>query len=160
MSISDDAASRREQYRNPIGQFGTQPGVNEPSGVCLSTPETSYDDTTVDTAANNALRAAFWTDADEINEDGKLSAYDFSDHACEQMTQDLKDFYAQAGPIIERTGMSADHVGHNFWLTRNHHGTGFWDRELGEDGDKLTDIAQSFGEVSLFVDDDGKFDYE
>lgn len=28
MNISDDAASRREQYRNPIGQFGAQPGVH------------------------------------------------------------------------------------------------------------------------------------
>jgi hypothetical protein len=42
------------------------------------------------------------------------------------------------------------------WLTRNGHGTGFWDRGLGERGDALTKSAESFGDAVLYVGDDGR----
>lgn len=35
-------------------------------------------------------------------------------------------------------------AGHDFWLTRNGHGVGFWDRGLGELGDKLTEACKAF----------------
>lgn len=43
---------------------------------------------------------------------------------------------------------SFEQVGHDFWLTREHHGVGFWDRPeiYGEHKDTLADLAQSFGE--------------
>ena len=47
-------------------------------------------------------------------------------------------------------------AGHDFWLTRNRHGTGFWDRDLGDIGDKLTEAAHAFGESSLYEGDDGQ----
>lgn len=47
-------------------------------------------------------------------------------------------------------------VGHDFWLTRNGHGAGFWDRGKGEAGQYLTRIAKTFGESDLCVGDDGK----
>lgn len=40
-----------------------------------------------------------------------------------------------------------DCAGHDFYLTRCGHGTGFWDRDLGDIGDKLTDAAHRCGEV-------------
>ena len=46
--------------------------------------------------------------------------------------------------------------GHDFWLTRNGHGAGFWDRGLGDVGDRLTDIAHGFGECDLYAGDDGR----
>jgi hypothetical protein len=45
--------------------------------------------------------------------------------------------------------------GHDFWLTRNGHGAGFWDRGLGALGDRLTDASKPYGEVNLWVDADG-----
>ncbi len=55
-----------------------------------------------------------------------------------------------------------DHILHDFWLTRNHHGAGFWDgdyrcKDGSEDiGEDLTKIAQEFKEIDLYVaDDDG-----
>lgn len=46
-------------------------------------------------------------------------------------------------------------LGHDFWLTRNGHGSGFFDGDyeylLGE---LLTDIAQSSGESYLYLGDD------
>jgi hypothetical protein len=47
---------------------------------------------------------------------------------------------------------------HDFWLTRNGHGAGFWDKEdkYGEENAKvLTEIAQSMGVVDCYhIEDD------
>lgn len=39
-----------------------------------------------------------------------------------------------------------EHHGHDFLLTRDHHGAGFWDRGYEETGDRLTDAAQTWSE--------------
>jgi hypothetical protein len=44
--------------------------------------------------------------------------------------------------------------GHDFYLTRESHGAGFWDRGLGELGDYLTGIAKSYGEATVLWDKD------
>jgi hypothetical protein len=40
-------------------------------------------------------------------------------------------------------------VGHDFWLTRCHHGAGFWDGDY-EAGEELTKIAHRFAERGIF----------
>jgi len=51
---------------------------------------------------------------------------------------------------------SDENAGHDFWLTRNQHGAGFWDGDLPKDvGEALTDAAHKLGEVDLYVGDDG-----
>lgn len=54
-------------------------------------------------------------------------------------------------------------IAHDFWLTRNRHGAGFWDGDYPERlpdgrnlGDALTTMAHAFGEVDLYVGDDGR----
>jgi hypothetical protein len=50
-------------------------------------------------------------------------------------------------------------AGHDFWLTRNGHGTGFWDRpEIYRDYlvQKFTKIAESFGEAYAVYDEIGE----
>jgi len=42
--------------------------------------------------------------------------------------------------------------GHDFYLTREGHGAGFWDRGLGELGEYLTDIAKSYGSAETLWD--------
>lgn len=49
-----------------------------------------------------------------------------------------------------------DYAGHYFFLTRNHHGTGFWDIGLETLGDELANAAHSEGEQSPYVGDDHK----
>ena len=51
---------------------------------------------------------------------------------------------------------ASDCAGHDFWLTRCGHGAGFWDRGVGETGERLTKAAEKFGNVDLCVGDDGK----
>lgn len=62
----------------------------------------------------------------------------------------------------EREGEAAS-AGHDFWLTRNGHGAGFWDGDWDsvedngpEYGDRLTEAAEQFKEVCLYVGDDGR----
>jgi len=48
-----------------------------------------------------------------------------------------------------------DWLGHDFCLTRNGHGAGFWDRGLGELGQRLTEASHPYGESGEYVADDG-----
>lgn len=45
--------------------------------------------------------------------------------------------------------------GHDFALTRNRHGVGFWDRGLGEVGERLTEACRPYGAVDGWLDPDG-----
>ena len=48
-------------------------------------------------------------------------------------------------------------AGHDFWLTRNGHGAGFWDGDWKEPAaSKLDAASHAFGEVDLYIGDDGK----
>lgn len=49
--------------------------------------------------------------------------------------------------------------GHDFWLTRNGHGSGFWDRGYGAAGDRLSDAARAYGVAELYTGDDGYISY-
>jgi hypothetical protein len=49
-----------------------------------------------------------------------------------------------------------EQAGHDFWLTRNGHGAGFWDGDWGdEEGKRLTEVSHTYGEYWLYVSDDG-----
>lgn len=62
--------------------------------------------------------------------------------SCSQFAQDNADDLA---------GLDPEAAGHDFWMSRNHLGTGFWDRELGEAGDRLTAAAEACGAMTLRV---------
>lgn len=48
-------------------------------------------------------------------------------------------------------------AGHDFALTRNGHGAGFWDGDWAEPAaTTLTEACKAFGEVSLYRGDDGR----
>jgi hypothetical protein len=50
-------------------------------------------------------------------------------------------------------------AGHDFFLTRNGHGAGFWDRGYPEDlGEALSEASRKFGEADL-LHEDGAFFY-
>jgi hypothetical protein len=50
-------------------------------------------------------------------------------------------------------GTEAEYFGHDFLLTRSGHGAGFWDRGLGELGDRLTSAAKVYGDTSVEIID-------
>lgn len=48
-------------------------------------------------------------------------------------------------------------AGHDFYFTRQGHGTGFWDRGYDKDlMSRLTKASKSFGEMYVYVGDDNK----
>lgn len=49
----------------------------------------------------------------------------------------------------------AERFGHDFWLTRNGHGAGFWDRGLGKLGTQLTELCKPYGSTYAYLGDDG-----
>ena len=67
-------------------------------------------------------------------------------------------FVENYGTICQATGdnYTFEHIGHDFWLTSQGHGAGFWDRGLGEVGDILSDSVDGYGDiVGLYLDDEG-----
>jgi hypothetical protein len=77
---------------------------------------------------------------------------------CAKFQSDNTNLLEQAYPnyVVPDESSPEAYAGHDFWLTRNHHGAGFWDRDLGEVGEQLTEAAQTYKEVDLYVGDDGK----
>jgi len=68
----------------------------------------------------------------------------------EQAKKDVDSFVEKAGPLLD--SLTEEQIGHDFWLTRNGHGSGFWDRDLDEVGVELTKVCKTFKEVNVFDD--------
>lgn len=102
------------------------------------------------------LDCAMWSsiDINEENTQGNFdgfTVYDFPDSERNKAKFDLDSFIADAKKIgIDCYQLGINQVAHDFWLTRNHHGAGFWDGDYPDDiGEKLTDIAHSYSEKHL-----------
>ena len=62
---------------------------------------------------------------------------------------DVEDHYTGNGNIENM-------LEHDYILTRNHHGAGFWDGDWGKEmGNTLTELAQRKSEIEAYVGDDG-----
>jgi len=107
------------------------------------------------------LEAALWSSGEEFDE---YSIDDLSDYAREAASTDVEIFIAELkdnGLLDElRDEMEDSHIGHDLWLTRNGHGAGFWDRNLDELGEQVSEICTSYGTVTLYVSDDGKIEID
>lgn len=69
------------------------------------------------------------------------------------LQDELEQFIELCEADLIASKLSPEQIGHDFILTRNGHGAGFWDRGLGEIGDRLTEWSKTFGSFeSLYVD--------
>lgn len=102
------------------------------------------------------LETALWSSTDD-NEEPLDKNYDISDFAPEtlkEMIADCEDFQESNFQLLQ--DLPEGKVAHDFWLTRNRHGAGFWDGDYPEDiGEKLTDAAHVYGSCDLYVGHDG-----
>ena len=136
-----------------------------------SPPPPDGDDGELDAFTEAYITCALWSSTDNSTPSGGHPLddnYDSTDLApealkaikadCHQFQQDHADLLAQAYELYEVTdGSSAEaYAGHDYWLTRNHHGCGWWDRDLGEVGEALTAAAHAAGGCDIYVGDDGK----
>jgi hypothetical protein len=103
------------------------------------------------------LEAALWTSTDGADApmDQIFGPEDFSQKAVDQIIKESNDFIKANLEDLKSRGSQAQH-GHDFWLTRNRHGAGFWDRGYGAAGKRLTSSAHAYGEKIAYEGDDGK----
>ena len=103
------------------------------------------------------LNALVWSSDDESQEWREAQA---SDALRERARIEARAFLYRAAVYIdaEPTAPGMAHAGHDFALTRNRHGVGFWDGDWPVYGDLLTKLAHSFGEIELYVSDEGEIE--
>ncbi len=106
---------------------------------------------------------ALWSSTDESRPDGgdplddNYDESDLSDECRAKMVADCKAFQKQNAEDLAARSDGGEQGGHDFWLTRNGHGCGFWDGDWPEpQATRLTEASMRFGECSLIVGDDGQ----
>ena len=109
--------------------------------------------------ADAYAEALYWSSTDERDgETVNLDDYMTSTQADDKCRADCLDFFTEnydnLAAAAGTAGYSWSHAGHDFALTRNHHGAGYWDRGLGALGDALTRAAHAAGEAYAYLGDD------
>lgn len=108
------------------------------------------------------VEALLWSSTDTVNgEDVNLDDFELSTAGADKCRADCLDFFTANHGDLETAadcvGYSWAHAGHDFALTRNGHGAGYWDGDLPEElGDRLTEASKTAGEACAYIDDDGE----
>lgn len=115
------------------------------------------------------IQTLFWSSANEEGDNfDSFSKFDLSDDALQKIVAECEKFQSENHDLIFDAiqtnqvvcGPDFDELeraGHDFCLTRNHHGAGFWDGDWPEPyAQKLTDAAHAFGAMNIYFGDDGK----
>lgn len=97
------------------------------------------------------------------NIDEEYNVDDIDDELRLEMREDCLKFFNRFREYITMCTSGREEwtvweqAGHDFWLTRNGHGAGFWDKQevWGEKGQEiLSNAAREFGEFDIDVDED------
>lgn len=110
------------------------------------------------------IECALWSTNDEstpaggVPLDENYGIEDFAPETLNQIIADCRLFQIQnKADIISADSLGFTRAGHDFWLTRNGHGAGFWDGDWPEEiDDRLTEASAAFGEFNLYVGDSGQ----
>lgn len=117
------------------------------------------------------IEAALWSTNDESTPEGGVpfdqnyGPGDIDVDTWEKMRADCAEFLREnaehgvPGNCTRGTGQYTvfEQAGHDFWLTRCGHGCGFNDGDWKKPGaTALYEAAKKFGEVNLYLGDDGK----
>lgn len=114
----------------------------------------------MDTFTRSYLEAALWSSNDESTPEGgdpmddNYNVEDIHPDTIEAAERDCASFQALAGDLLNEG--TNEQAGHDFWLTRNGHGAGFWDGDWPIGGDRLTELSKGFGEATLWLGDNGQ----
>lgn len=106
------------------------------------------------------IEALLWSSVDD-NEVPLDKNYDINSFSTRSINLIIAQCEAFQKENEKEIGEDGEQAGHDFWLTRNYHGAGFWDREnvYGEKESKiLTEKSHTFGECTAIVGDDGEID--
>ena len=109
------------------------------------------------TFIDSYIETAIWSSTDDTGEplDKRFDAGDLSEDAINTINRDCKQFIKLNEPVLDNLDYAQ--CGHDFWLTRNGHGAGFWDGDYEEKtGEYLTQASKDAGTSDLYIADDGK----
>jgi hypothetical protein len=116
----------------------------------------------LDEFTKSYIAAMLWGTNDDNGQplDRNYSIQDIAPESMEKIIADCERFQSENASDIatwNNTLYTADEMaGHDFFLTRNHHGAGFWDGVWEkETGKRLTDAAHAFGQMDAYIGDDG-----
>jgi hypothetical protein len=123
----------------------------------------------LDAFTRGYITAAFWT-FDENAPSGEYSTSGRPEILFDKLAPETLERMADECAIFQQVNESDlaafcprdEQNGHDFWLARNHHGSGFFDREqtkeakFREIGQRLTQASHACGERDLYTGDDGK----
>ncbi len=100
------------------------------------------------------IEALYFTDTGEGYQPD--SDADLSPETLANLEAECRSFWRRFGGYVEAAEMTPKQAGHDFWLTRNGHGAGFWDGDWPEPyAARLTRGAQCYGEFPTYLGDDG-----
>ncbi len=105
------------------------------------------------------IECILWAETDDAAGeplDANYGAEDFTLETMQSIIEDCRRFQEANRADLAQYG--ADELGgHDYWLTRNRHGAGYWDRDfLPHDArERLTQAAHNAGELSIYIGADG-----
>jgi hypothetical protein len=108
------------------------------------------------------VEAMLWSSTDLDGEplDSKYSVYAFRLSDLLKIREDCAQFqiaYADRLDEAYESDYDSSMAGHDYWLTRERHGAGFWDRGLGSVGKTLTVAAHAEGSCHVYAHKGGLF---
>ena len=133
----------------------------------------TYTERHLDNFVHSFLQTLLWSTSDNMegNLDDKYDIEDFGAGAFVWIRKDCSEFLK----LCETEGYTfttylnwygneqwsqLEQAAHDYCLTRNGEGTGFWDREAETypdmDLDRLSELARSRGGVTAYLEDDGR----
>lgn len=136
----------------------------------IGSPEGATRFADLDDFTRGYVTCVFWLgvedpEDDSGNTDADVTFDDLAPETLQSMIADCHRFQQDAAEALSEAygrGYSEERAGHDFWLTRNGHGAGFWDRDVlqaAKIGERLTSLCgwrTTFGGVDLYLGDDGK----
>ena len=104
------------------------------------------------------IETAMWSTTLDDNSfmDDTYDVTDLAPETAKELREEMEEFIDKYFHLVtvEDADTSLVRFAHNFWLTRNGHGAGFWDGDY-KNGDTLTEACKEYKEIDLYVGDDG-----
>jgi hypothetical protein len=107
------------------------------------------------------IEAMLWSSMDNTDEQGgepldaNYGPEDIAPETMELIVEDCSDFQERYADLLVDSGINYGRAGHCFWLSREGHGSGFFDEDTIDEEfrDPLQEAAESYGSFDLQVDD-------
>ena len=103
------------------------------------------------------MQALYFTDTSDVDQPSRDA--ELSEDAMDYLRADCLSFWRRFGCYVAVADQTPNQAGHDFWLTRNGHGAGFWDGDWPAPyADMLTKGAECYGQIDTYLSDAGEIE--